>query len=70
MLIVKISAVATSIINHNATFSFIGGSDPERMAAPKVEEYVREIFDGTNVKIEVIKGQTMFEKEYPCLGNY
>ena len=22
----------------------IGGSDPERMAAPRVEEYVRELF--------------------------
>ena len=46
----------------------IGGSDPERMAAPRVEEYVREEFSGSGVTIEVIKGQTMFEQEYPCLA--
>lgn len=47
----------------------IGGSDPERMAAPKVEEYVIGTFKDTNVKIEVMKGQKeVFEKEYPCLA--
>ncbi len=48
----------------------IGGSDPERMAAPRVEEYVREAFNGTDVKIDVVKGQSIFEKEYPCFGKY
>ena len=46
----------------------IGGSDPERMAAPRVEEYIRDEFKGSDVSIEVIKGQTMFEQEYPCLA--
>merc|ERR1712042_53415 len=46
----------------------IGGSDPERMAAPRVEEYVQEAFKGTKVKVEVMKGQAFFEKEYPCLA--
>ena len=46
----------------------IGGSDPERMAAPRVEEYVQEAFKGTKVKVEVMKGQEFFEKEYPCLA--
>jgi len=46
----------------------IGGSDPERMAAPRVEEYVRAAFQGTNVKVEVDKGQEFFEREYPCLA--
>jgi len=46
----------------------IGGSDPERMAAPRVEEYVRQEFNGTAVKIEVFKGQTVFEEMYPCLA--
>merc|ERR1712045_292185 len=44
------------------------GSDPERMAAARVEEYIRKTFENTNVKIEVVKGQTIFEKEYPCLA--
>jgi len=46
----------------------IGGSDPERMAAPRVEEYIRKEFEGSAIKIEVIKGQTLFEQEYPCLA--
>jgi len=46
----------------------IGGTDPERMAAPKVEEYVQEVFKGTKVKVEVMKGQQFFESEYPCLA--
>ncbi len=46
----------------------IGGSDPERMAAPRIEEYVRKTFENSGVKVEVIKGQSTFEKEYPCLA--
>ncbi|OQV26212.1 putative aminopeptidase W07G4.4 [Hypsibius exemplaris] len=47
----------------------IGGSDPERMAAPRVVEYVKETFSGSkNVKIEVIDDQSKLEKEYPLLG--
>jgi len=46
----------------------IGGSDPERTAAPRVEEYVREYFAGSTVKVEVMQGQETFEKEYPCLA--
>merc|ERR1712025_562563 len=37
-------------------------------AAPKVEEYVQEVFKGTKVKVEVMKGQQFFESEYPCLA--
>ncbi len=33
-----------------------------------MEEYVRETFKNTNVKIEVIQGQSNFEREYPCLA--
>ena len=46
----------------------IGGSDPERTAAPRVEQYVREYFKGSRVKVEVVQGQETFEKEYPCLA--
>lgn len=46
----------------------IGGSDPERMAPPRVEEYVREVFKGTNISIEVEKGQAHLEREYPCMA--
>ena len=46
----------------------IGGSDPERTAAPRVEEYVREYFRDSRVTVEVVQGQETFEKEYPCLA--
>ena len=46
----------------------IGGSDPERMAAPRVAEYVKEMFKGTAVKVDVMEGQSNFEKNYPCLA--
>ena len=32
----------------------IGGSDPERMAAPRVEEYIRELFEGSLVKVSYL----------------
>ena len=40
----------------------IGGSDPERTAAPRVEEYVMNYFSGSSVKVEVVKGQETFVK--------
>lgn len=46
----------------------IGGSDPERMSAPKVADYVTELFKSTEVKVRIIEGQETFEKEYPCLA--
>jgi hypothetical protein len=38
------------------------------MAAPRVEEYVTQAFQGTQVTVEVVKGQATFEAEYPCLA--
>lgn len=43
----------------------IGGSDPERMSAPRVAEYVQEIFKGSPVKVEVISDEQRLQKEYP-----
>lgn len=34
----------------------------------RVEEYIHQEFNGSDVKIEVIKGQTVFEDMYPCLA--
>lgn len=33
-----------------------------------MEDYVRECFKGTKVKVEVIKGQENLEKTYPCFA--
>lgn len=46
----------------------IGGSDPERMAAPRVAEYVEEVFKGTCIKVEVISDIKKLEAEYPLLA--
>ena len=34
----------------------IGGSDPERMAAPRVEEYIQELFAGSAVSVSISYG--------------
>lgn len=46
----------------------IGGSDPERMAAPRVAQYVEEIFSDsqTKVKVKTISDRAEFERSYPC----
>lgn len=47
----------------------IGGGDPERMAPPRVEKYVTDVFgSGSGVKIEVLAGTQFFEKEYPLFA--
>ncbi|XP_054707558.1 putative aminopeptidase W07G4.4 [Uloborus diversus] len=45
----------------------IGGSDPERMAAPNVANYVQELFENTCINVEVIESETKLAKEYPLL---
>ncbi|XP_046366263.2 putative aminopeptidase W07G4.4 isoform X1 [Haliotis rufescens] len=46
----------------------IGGSDPERMAAPRVLEYVQEAFKGTCIKVSVVSDKAVIEKEYPLMA--
>ncbi|XP_041855721.1 putative aminopeptidase W07G4.4 [Melanotaenia boesemani] len=46
----------------------IGGSDPERMAAPRVADYVQEMFKNSPVSVEVLSDLRTLEKEYPCLA--
>uniref|UniRef100_A0A8C3A3X3 Zgc:152830 n=1 Tax=Cyclopterus lumpus TaxID=8103 RepID=A0A8C3A3X3_CYCLU len=46
----------------------IGGSDPERMAAPRVADYVQELFKNSPVKVEVVSDVKVLEKAYPCLA--
>lgn len=46
----------------------IGGSDPERMSAPRVEDYVRELFVGSAVNVEVISDAATLNKEYPLFA--
>jgi len=46
----------------------IGGSDPERMAPPRVEEYVQELFKGSSVHVQVISEVAALEKDYPLFS--
>ncbi|XP_065071995.1 putative aminopeptidase W07G4.4 [Rhopilema esculentum] len=46
----------------------IGGSDPERMAARKVAEYLQEIFKDSTIKISVEDDVGELNKKYPLLG--
>lgn len=46
----------------------IGGSDPERMAAPRVAEYVTDLFKDTTIKVTIKSDLAHLEKEYPLLA--
>uniref|UniRef100_A0A182QX85 Cytosol aminopeptidase domain-containing protein n=1 Tax=Anopheles farauti TaxID=69004 RepID=A0A182QX85_9DIPT len=43
----------------------IGGGDPERMAPPRVAEYVLGAFSSGTVKVTVVDDVRVFEREYP-----
>ncbi|XP_062912903.1 putative aminopeptidase W07G4.4 [Mobula hypostoma] len=46
----------------------IGGSDPERMAAPKVANYIQNIFHNSVVTVSVTSDLSTLQEEYPCLA--
>uniref|UniRef100_A0AC34QVK4 Cytosol aminopeptidase domain-containing protein n=1 Tax=Panagrolaimus sp. JU765 TaxID=591449 RepID=A0AC34QVK4_9BILA len=46
----------------------IGDGDPQRMAPPKVADYVKNLFDGTNIKVTIDDDQEKIAKEYPLLS--
>ncbi|KAK7590114.1 hypothetical protein V9T40_001727 [Parthenolecanium corni] len=46
----------------------IGGSDPERMAPVKVEEYVLNAFSNSGLKIEVISDLQKLKKDFPLFA--
>ncbi|CAH1154254.1 unnamed protein product [Phaedon cochleariae] len=43
----------------------IGDCDPERMAPPRIEEYLKDLFAGTGVNMEVVSDVGIFKKDYP-----
>ncbi|KAK2572405.1 putative aminopeptidase W07G4.4 [Acropora cervicornis] len=56
----------TAIDSGRSVYRDIGGSDPERMAAPRVEEYITKLFgDSSPVKVSVVKDVKEFEAKYP-----
>uniref|UniRef100_A0A4W4GM17 Cytosol aminopeptidase domain-containing protein n=1 Tax=Electrophorus electricus TaxID=8005 RepID=A0A4W4GM17_ELEEL len=63
-----IIALATALESGRVVYRDIGGSDPERMAAPRVAEYVTELFCNTCVQVTIVSDLSTLEKEYPCLA--
>ena len=64
----QVFELANAIECGRAVARDIGGSDPERMSAPKVVEYVDQLFKNTCIKVNVISDLTEIEREFPCLG--
>ncbi|XP_026125680.1 putative aminopeptidase W07G4.4 [Carassius auratus] len=63
-----ITELATALESGRFVYRDIGGSDPERMAAPRVAEYVQAVFKDTPVTVTVVSHLNTLEKEYPCLA--
>ncbi|XP_063346319.1 putative aminopeptidase W07G4.4 [Pelmatolapia mariae] len=64
----KLVELANALESGRLAYRDIGGSDPERMAAPRVADYVQELFKDSPVKVEVVSDLKTLEKEYPCLA--
>lgn len=64
----KLVDLANALESGRLVYRDIGGSDPERMAAPRVADYVQELFRDSPVKVEVVSKVEVLEKEYPCLA--
>ncbi|XP_069774006.1 putative aminopeptidase W07G4.4 isoform X2 [Narcine bancroftii] len=46
----------------------IGGSDPERMAAPNVADYVQSVFSNSVVSVSVTSDLSVLQERFPCLA--
>ncbi|XP_062854766.1 putative aminopeptidase W07G4.4 [Trichomycterus rosablanca] len=64
----QLAELASALESGRVVYRDIGGSDPERMAAPRVAEYVQEIFKSTCVQVRVESDLNTLEKQYPCLA--
>uniref|UniRef100_A0A673G9R5 Putative aminopeptidase W07G4.4 n=1 Tax=Sinocyclocheilus rhinocerous TaxID=307959 RepID=A0A673G9R5_9TELE len=63
-----VTELATALESGRLVYRDIGGSDPERMAAPRVAEYVQAVFKDSPVTVTVVSNLNTLEKEYPCLA--
>lgn len=64
----KLVELADALESGRVACRDIGGSDPERMAAPRVAEYTQALFKDSPVKVEVVSDVKILEREYPCLA--
>ncbi|XP_066964452.1 putative aminopeptidase W07G4.4 isoform X1 [Macrobrachium rosenbergii] len=64
----KVIELALALESGRAVARDVGGSDPERMAPPKVEEYIRATFQGSKVKVDVVSDDGKLCKDYPLFS--
>ncbi|KAM9391875.1 putative aminopeptidase W07G4.4 [Pholidichthys leucotaenia] len=64
----RLVELAKALESGRLVYRDIGGSDPERMAAPRVADYVQELFKNSPVQVEVLSDLKTLEREYPCLA--
>jgi leucyl aminopeptidase len=54
------------LLGNRAVYRDIGGSDPERMAAPRVAEYVEQQFKDTCVQVSMLN-EIMIVQKITCI---
>lgn len=64
----KVRGLALALESGRIAGRDIGGSDPERMAPPNVEQYVHELFRDSSISVEVVSDVPTIEKEYPLFA--
>jgi len=60
--------LATALESGRFVARDIGGSDPERMAPPNVVQYIQDVFEKTDVKVDVISDPTVLGQDYPLFA--
>ncbi|XP_051897192.1 putative aminopeptidase W07G4.4 [Pristis pectinata] len=64
----KLVQLASALEEGRTVCRDIGGSDPERMAAPNVADYVQNIFRNSVVSVSVTSNLTTLQEQYPCFA--
>jgi len=64
----SIIKLATALESGRCVARDIGGSDPERMVPPNVEQYIRDVFENTDIKVDVVSDPTVLGQEYPLFA--
>jgi len=62
-----VTKLTTVIEQGRLAYRDIGGSDPERMAPPRVAEYVADMFKDSKIKVDILSDLDHLSKNYPLL---
>lgn len=66
--VIRTVTIATGLERGRFVCRDIGGSDPERMAAPQVAEYVKSVFKDSPVTVNVLETEQEITNEFPLLA--